>query len=71
MLFKVVTVGRTEALIKKEGDPLISKTIMIPPKTILEVYACVRGDETRFVVWNEQLSSTFFTVNVNNCRPAY
>lgn len=72
MLFKVITAGKTGAVIKQlsSSGALITKTIMIPTGTILDVYGYAASDETRFVVWHDQLSSTFFTVSVTDCRPA-
>ena len=72
MLFKVMTIGRTEAMIRKveSGEAPITKTIMIPPKTILDVYGYVKGEDFRFVVWNENISASFFTIGIVDCRPA-
>jgi len=71
VLFKVATVGRTQVIIKKlERDMLVTKTIFIPPKTVLDVYGYAYAEEARrFIVWNEQVSATFFTVGINECRP--
>ncbi len=71
MLFKVETVGRTEVLIKKqEREMLVSKTTFIPSKTVLTVYGYAYAEDARrFIVWNEQVSATFFTVGINECRP--
>ncbi len=72
MLFKVTTVGRTEVIIRRAdaNGALVTKTIFIPPKTVLEVYGYAYAEEARrFIVWNEQISAAFFTVGINECRP--
>ncbi|MDD4776559.1 MAG: hypothetical protein PHG75_08605 [Syntrophomonas sp.] len=72
MLFKVATVGRTEVIIKRlePSGALSTKTVFIPPKTVLDVYGYAYAEEARrFIVWNEQVSAAFFTVGINECRP--
>lgn len=72
MLFKVATVGRTEVIIRRadSNGALATKTIFIPPKTVLEVYGYAYAEDARrFIVWNEQVSAAFFTVGINECRP--
>jgi dihydroxyacid dehydratase/phosphogluconate dehydratase len=71
MLFKVVTAGKTPAVIKQlsSSGTLVSRTITITSDTVLDVYGYANSEETRFVVWNEQLSASFFTVSINDCRP--
>lgn len=73
MIFKVMTVDKTATLLKLKGPTgaLTTKTTYIPAGTMLEVYGYANSEETRFVAWNEQYSATFFTVSINDCRPAY
>jgi|GEM_PF-932056 hypothetical protein len=74
MLFKVMTTVKTSVVVKQltPSGTLAPKTIMIPPREILEVYGYyTNNQETRFVAWNEQISATFFTVAVSDCRPAF
>lgn len=71
MLFKVVTAGKAAVVIKQlsSGGALVSKTVTIAAETILDVYGFANSEETRFVVWNEQLSATFFTISITDCKP--
>lgn len=74
MLFKVMTVDKAVTVLKQKNGVtggLTSKTTYVPPGTLLEVYGYANSEETRFVAWNEQLSAAFFTVSINDCRPAY
>lgn len=73
MIFKVMVVAKTGTVVKQMGPTgtLVSRTTFITPGTILEVYGYAVSDETRFVAWNENISATFFSVSVNDCRPAY
>lgn len=73
MIFKVMTVVKTAAVVKQKSAAgiLTSKTIQIPAGCMLEVYGYANSEETRFVAWNEQISAAFFTVLINDCRPAY
>lgn len=73
MIFKVMTVDRTATVLKQKGatGSLTTKTTYIPAGTLLEIYGYANSEETRFVAWNEQYSATFFTVSINDCRPAY
>jgi len=74
MLFKVMTTTKTSVVVKQvtPAGILAPKTIIISPREILEVYGYyTNNEETRFVAWNEQLSATFFTVSVTDCRPAF
>lgn len=73
MLFKVMTVEKAAVVVKQKngGGMVSSKTTYIPPGTLLEVYGYANSEQTRFVAWNEQWSSTFFTVSIVDCRPAY
>ncbi len=72
MMFQVMTIGRAEVMIR-HGQPKevqTTKIIIVPPMTILDVYGYIRAeDTTRFIVWNEKLSTTFFTVSINDCKP--
>lgn len=73
MLFKVMVVEKAPVVVKQKngGGSVTSKTTYIPPGTMLEVYGYANSEQTRFVAWNEQWSSTFFTVSITDCRPAY
>ena len=72
-MFKVMTVVKSTVVVKQKSaaGTLMAKTTHIPAGTMLEVYGYASSDETRFVAWNEQLSATFFTVLITDCRPAY
>ena len=43
-----------------------SRQVPIQPGTILDVYKVYEG---YFLVWNEQVTNTFFTINIDACRP--
>jgi len=47
-----------------------STDIYVPCLVMLDVYGYAYAEEARrFIVWNEQVSATFFTVGINECRP--
>jgi hypothetical protein len=43
-----------------------SMRVSIQPGTILDVYKVYEG---YFLVWNEQVANTFFTISTDACRP--
>ena len=73
MLFKVMVVAKTGTVTKhiSPAGTLVPRNTHVLPGTVLEVYGYANSEETRFVCWNEQLSAAFFTVAINDCRPAY
>jgi len=73
MLFKVMVVAKTGAVTKHMSPTgsLVTRNTQIPPGAILEVYGYANSEETRFVVWNDNMSASFFTVSIADCRPAY